>query len=182
MSKITLITASARKNGNSNQMANWFTEEAKTLGAEVTAFDAVKLNLDGCHFCNACFKNNHVCAFEYGFDPIAEAVMDSEILVFAMPVYFFSMPGQMKNILDHFYSFLVGGKSMGKKTIVAMGTSGQPVDSNVWEGVTAILSKTAGMMGWDYEELTYGVMNNPGAILDTDAEEKVKALAQKLLC
>lgn len=35
------------------------------------------------------------------------------------------------------------------------------------------------MCGWNYDELSYGGMNEPGAIKDTDAEEKVKALAQK---
>lgn len=56
MSKITIITASPRKDGNSLQMAKWFTEEAERLGAEVTTFDAIKLNLDGCHACNACTR------------------------------------------------------------------------------------------------------------------------------
>lgn len=89
------------------------------------------------------------------------------------------MPGQAKNVLDHFYSFLVSGKELGKKTILALGTSGQPVESNVFEGVSVILRKSAGFVGWDYEELSYGSMNEPGAIRNTDAEQKVKALAQK---
>lgn len=89
------------------------------------------------------------------------------------------MPGQAKNILDHFYSFLVGGKALGKKTLLALGTSGQPVDSNVFEGVSVILRKTAAMVGWNYDELSYGNMNQPGAIKDTDAEQQVKALAQQ---
>lgn len=181
MSKITMITASPRKNGNSNQMAEWFTEAAKQQGAEVATFDATLLKLDGCHSCNGCFKNNHACAFEHGFDTIAESVMESDTIVFTLPVYFFSMPGQAKNILDHFYSFLVGGKNLGKKTLIAMGTSGQPVATNVFEGVTVIMKKTAAMLGWDYEELTYGEMNMPGAILETDAAEKVKALVEKVV-
>lgn len=179
MRKITIITASPRKDGNSNQMAKWFQEEAGRLGAEIVTFDAIKLNLDGCHACNACFKNGHACAFEHGFDPIADAVLASDTIVFTLPVYYFAMPGQAKNILDHFYSFLVSGKNPGKKTILALGTYGSPEGSNVWEGVTVTLSKSAGFVGWDYEELSYGNMNVPGAILETDAEEKVKALAQK---
>lgn len=179
MSKITIITASPRKDGNSLQMAKWFTEEAERLGAEVTTFDAIKLNLDGCHACNACYKAGHACAFEHGFDPIAESVLASDTIVFAVPVYYFAMPGQAKNILDHFYSFFVGGKETGKKTILAIGTSGQGNESNVWEGVRVILKKSAEFVGWDYDELFYGNMNVAGAINDTDAEQKVKALAQK---
>ena len=179
MSKISIITASPRKDGNSLQMAKWFTEEAERLGAEVTTFDAIKLNLDGCHACNACYKTGHACAFVHDFDPIAESVLASDTIVFAVPVYYFAMPGQAKNILDHFYSFLVSGKSLAKKNMLAIGTSGSPVDSDVWEGVRVILKKTAGMCGMNYEELSYGGMNVPGTINDTDAEEKVKALAQK---
>lgn len=179
MSKITIITASPRKDSNSLQMAQWFAEEAKNLGAEVTTFDAIKLSLDGCHACNACYGAGHACAFEHGFDPIAESVLASDTIVFAVPVYYFAMPGQAKNILDHFYSFLVSGKDLGQKTVLALGTSGQPVETDVFEGVRVILKKSANMVGWNYEELSYGNMNVPDAIKDTDAEQKVKALAQK---
>ena len=179
MSKITIITASPRQEGNTLQMAKWFAEEAESLGAEVTTFDAIKLKLDGCHACNGCYATGHACAFEHGFDPIAESVLASDTIVFAVPVYYFSMPGQAKNVLDHFYSFLVSGKDVSKKNMIAIGTSGSPVESNVWEGVRVILQKASGMCGWNYEELTYGGMNVPGAIKDTDAEVKVKALAQK---
>ena len=96
MSKITIITASPRKEGNSLKMAQWFKEEAECLGAEVTTFDAIKLNLDGCHACNACYKTGHACAFEHGFNPIAESVLASETIVFVVPVYYFAMPGQAK--------------------------------------------------------------------------------------
>lgn len=179
MSKITIITASPRREGNSLQMAKWFAEEAECLGAEVKTFDAIHLSLDGCHACNACYKTGHACAIVHGFDPIAESVLASDTIVFAVPVYFFAIPGQAKNILDHFYSFLVGGKDLGNKTLLALGTSGQPVETDVFEGVRVILKKSANMVGWDYEELLYGNMNVPGAINDTDAEQKVKALAQK---
>ena len=179
MSKITIITASPRQDGNTLQMAKWFTEEAEQLGAEVTTFDAIKLNLDGCHACNACYGAGHACAFEHGFDSIADSVLASDTIVFAVPVYYFAMPGQAKNILDHFYSFLVSGKSLAQKTMLAIGTSGSPVESNVWEGVRVILKKTADMSDMTYDEFTYGCMNVPGAIKDTDAQEKVKALAQK---
>lgn len=181
MSKITIITSSPRQDSNSTQMAKWFAEAAEQLGAEVKTFDAIQLHLDGCHACNACYRGGHACAFETGFDPIAESVLASDVVVFAVPVYFFAMPGQAKNILDHFYSFLVGGKDLGKKTLLAFGTSGQPVDTNVFEGVSVILKKTAAMVGWNYDELAYGNMNVPGAIKDTDAEQKVKALAQQYI-
>lgn len=179
MSKVTIITSSPRKDSNSNQLAQWFKEEAEQLGAEVVTFDAIALNLDGCHACNTCYKTGHACSFVQGFDPIAEAVLASDTIVFAVPVYFFSMPGQAKNILDHFYSFLVGGKIADKKTIIALGTSGQPVETNVFEGVDVILKKSAGLIGWDYESISFGNMNVPGAILETDAKQKVTALAQK---
>ena len=45
MKKVTLITASPRKKGNTNKMAEWFKEEAEKHGATVTTFDAI-LNTD----------------------------------------------------------------------------------------------------------------------------------------
>ena len=180
MQKVTLITASPRKKGNSNKMAAWFKEEAEKHGATVTTFDAVALKLDGCHACNACYKNGHACAFEHGFDPIAESILESDTIVFTIPVYWFSMPGQVKNIIDHLYALFVGGKDFGKKHMVVLGTMGQPVATNVFEGVTVAMKKSAEFVGWTYEELCYGEMNAPDAILNTDAKEQIAKIVERL--
>ena len=57
---------------------------------------------------------------------------------------------------------------------------GQPVATNVSEGVTVAMKKSAEFVGWTYEELCYGEMNDPDAILNTDAKEQIAKIAERL--
>lgn len=181
MKRVTVITGSPRKHGNSNALADAFIKAAEENGAEVSRFDACEMNIIGCRACNGCYKNGHACAFEHSFDAVAESILASDTVVFTMPVYWFSIPGQIKSIIDHFYAFMIGGKSdmlKGKHCIV-LTTSGQPVSSGVEEGITDGMKKSANFLGWTYEEHTFGEMNVPGAIANTDAIVQVQALAKK---
>lgn len=180
MKKITVITGSPRRKGNSTALAETFIESAKKTGAEVLQFDACKLNITGCRACNGCYKNGHACVFEHDFDAVAEAILASDTVVFTMPVYWFSIPGQIKSLIDHFYAFMVGGKDIKGKHCIVLATSGQSVESGVYEGITAAMKKSADFIGWTYEEHFFGNMNEPGAIAQTDAIKEVQTLAASL--
>ncbi len=181
MRKITVITGSPRKHGNSTMLAEAFIEAAKENGIEVARFDACTMNIVGCRACRACYKNGHACAFEHDFDAAADSILASDTVVFTMPVYWFSIPAQIKSIIDHFYAFMVGGKKeqvKGKHCIV-LTTMGQANGLGVEEGVTIGMKRSADFLGWTYEEHTFGKMNIPGAIANTDAISLVQALAKR---
>ena len=180
MKKITVITGSPRKAGNSNALAEAFIQSVEKAGAEVTRFDACKLNIIGCRACNGCYKNGHACAFEHGFDAVADAILASDVVVFTMPVYWFTVPGQIKSIIDHFYAFMVGGKDVKGKHCVVLATSGQPVDSGVHKGITDAMKGSSDFLGWSYEEHFFGNMNVPGAIRETDALSQMQEIAKRL--
>ena len=116
MSKIVVIKGSARKGGNSNSMADAFIEAAKGLGHEIVECNATKMNLNGCHGCMTCFKTGKACTHDDDFNTIADDLIEADGWVFSFPVYWYTMPGQTKCILDNIFSFAVGGKSCkGKK-------------------------------------------------------------------
>ena len=54
--KITVITGSPRKHGNSFAMTDAFIREAETLGHTVRRFDAAQMKIGGCRACQTCFK------------------------------------------------------------------------------------------------------------------------------
>ncbi len=180
MRKMTVIMGSPRKNGNSNALAEAFIQEAEKAGSEVMRFDACKINMIGCRACGGCYKTGHACAFEHNFDAIADAILSSDVIVFTMPVYWFTVPGQIKSIIDHFYAFMLGGKEVKGKHCVVIATSGQPNESGVSKGITDAMKGSAAFLGWSYEEHFFGGMNVPGAIHDTDAIAQIQSLAQKL--
>ena len=180
MKKVTVITGSPRKAGNSNALAEAFIQSAEKAGAEVKRFDACKLNIIGCRACNGCYKTGHACAFEHSFDEVAEAILASDVIVFTMPVYWFGVPGQIKSVIDHFYAFMIGGKDLKGKHCIVIATSGDSVESGVHKGITDAMKGSADYLGWSYEEHFFGNMNEPGDIQKTDAIHQIQEVAGKL--
>lgn len=116
MSRIVLLTGSPRKLGNSRRMAESFEQEAVRLGHSVVRFDAAELKIAGCRACNCCYSGGVPCALEAGYNEIASELEKADAIVIATPVYWYSYPAQLKNIMDHWYSLCFAGRSFsGKK-------------------------------------------------------------------
>ena len=113
--KIVVITGSPRKNGNSFQMTEAFIKRAEELGHSIIRFDAAFLNLGGCHACETCYKTGKACSFDDDFNTMAPAILEADAVVFSMPVYWYSIPAQIKGIIDKMFSFVVGGKEIAGK-------------------------------------------------------------------
>ena len=113
--KIVVITGSPRKDGNSFAMTDAFIRAAQAKGHTVTRFDAAMMKIGGCHACETCFKTGKACSFDDDFNLIAPAVLEADALVFTMPVYWYSIPSQIKVVIDKLYSLVVGGKDYAGK-------------------------------------------------------------------
>ena len=98
--KIVVITGSPRKNGNSFAMTEAFIQAAEEKGHSVTRFDAAAMNVGGCHACETCYKSGKACSFDDDFNTIAPAILEADAVVFAMPVYWYSIPAQIKAVTD----------------------------------------------------------------------------------
>ena len=113
--KIVVITGSPRKNGNSFAMTDAFIQAAEAKGHSVIRFDAAAMNVGGCHACETCYKTGKACSFDDDFNTIAPAILEADVVVFTMPVYWYSIPAQIKAIIDKLYSFCVAGKEIAGK-------------------------------------------------------------------
>lgn len=117
MSKILVINGSPRKNGNTARMIAVFREKAEANGNEVVEFNAALSNVGGCHACETCFKSGKTCTYDDDFNTIAPDIMDADGIVLACPTYWYSFPGQIKNVIDKCYSFFIDQKDIaGKKS------------------------------------------------------------------
>ena len=179
MSKIVVITGSSRKNGNSNSMAKAFIEAAEAAGHKVKSFDATKMNLNGCHGCMTCYKKGKACSYDDDFNAIADDLLAADGWVFSFPIYWYSMPGQTKCILDNIFSFAVGGKdTRGKK--IALLSCCEENDMTVFDHAVGPFERGGALMGWNMvgNVLVPGV-NGVGEIANTDGCERAAALAAK---
>lgn len=99
MKKVLVISTSLRGNSNSEALADEF-----VCGAQDSGNQAEKVSLRGkaisfCRGCFACLKSGH-CAINDDANAIVEKMLNADVLVFASPIYYYEMCGQMKTLLD----------------------------------------------------------------------------------
>ena len=178
--KIVVITGSPRKNGNSLAMTDAFIRAAKEKGHTVARFDAAMMKIGGCHACETCYKTGKACSFDDDFNDIAPAILEADAVVFSMPVYWYSIPAQIKGVIDRLFSFVVGGKEIAGKEC-ALITCCEEDDLSVMDGVRIPLERSAALMKWKMvgEVLIPGVLN-VGDINKTDGCAQAAALAEKI--
>jgi len=178
--KIVVITGSPRKNGNSFAMTEAFIAAAEKKGHSVTRFDAALKKVGGCHACETCFKSGKACSFDDDFNVIAPAILEADAVVFTMPVYWYSIPAQIKGVIDRLFSFVVGGKDIaGKKCAII--SCCEENDMSVFDGVKLPIERSAKLMKWEMagEVLIPGVLN-VGDIDKTDGCKQASDLADKI--
>ena len=178
--KVVVITGSPRKNGNSFAMTESFIKAAQEKGHSVTRFDAAMMEIGGCHACETCFSTGKACTFDDDFNKIAPAILEADALVFTMPVYWYSIPAQIKGVIDRIYSLVVGGKDISGKECALIACC-EEKDLSVLDGVRIPMERTAALNKWTMvgEVLVPGVLK-PGDIQKTNGCEQAAALAKKI--
>lgn len=177
--KIVVITGSPRKNGNSFAMTDAFIQAAEARGHTITRFDAAMKKVGGCRACETCFKTGKACSFDDDFNIIAPAILEADAVVFTAPVYWYSIPAQIKGVIDRLFSLVVGGKEIAGKEC-ALITCCEEEDLSVMDGVRVPIERSAALMKWKMvgEVLVPGVLE-AGAIAKTDGCAQAAALAEK---
>lgn len=177
--KIVVITGSPRKDGNSFAMTDAFIQAAEGKGHSVTRFDSALKNVGGCHACETCFKTGKACSFDDDFNTIAPAILEADAVVFTMPVYWYSIPAQIKGVIDKLFSFCVAGKDVAGKECAVIACC-EENDMSVLDGVRNPVERSAALLKWKMvgEVLVPGVLN-VGDIEKTDGCAQAAALADK---
>ena len=177
--KIVVITGSPRKNGNSFAMTDAFIQAAQAKGHTVIVHNAALMNVGGCHGCETCYSTGRPCTFDDGFNSIANDLLTADGIVFAMPVYWYSMPGQIKNVIDKMFSFVIGGKPFkGKK--VALIACCEEEDPATLEGIRIPYERTAALNDWtDVGQVLVPGVLEAGAVKKTAGEARAAALAER---
>lgn len=99
MQKICLISTSLRDGSNSDLLADAF---MKGANKEKNIVEKVVLKNRNIGFCIGCLvcQGTHECILEDDAQEIVEKMRDADILVFATPIYYYEMAGQLKTLLD----------------------------------------------------------------------------------
>lgn len=101
MSKKVMVISTSLRKGKSDLLADAFIRGAEEAGHNIKKISLVDKDLRFCRGCLSCqnTKTGH-CFMEDDADIIVNQMKDAEVIVFATPIYFYEMSGQMKTLLD----------------------------------------------------------------------------------
>ena len=97
--KVLIIETSLRSGSNSDRLAERFAEGAKEAGNEVEIVTLKGKTIGFCTGCFACQKTGS-CVVRDDANEITEKILGADVIVWATPIYYYEMSGQMKTMID----------------------------------------------------------------------------------
>lgn len=100
MKNVVIISSSMRK-GNSDKLSDELEKGAKENN-NVIRINLRNINLKFCISCCDCYNIGR-CSLNDDMNSLYETIKNADVLVFATPIYFGEMSGQLKVFLDRLY-------------------------------------------------------------------------------
>lgn len=97
--KVLIISTSLRGGSNSEILAKECEKGAKAAGHDVQFLSLKEKEVKYCIGCLSC-QHNGSCVLKDDVADVLELVKNAEVIVFATPIYYYEMSGQMKTLLD----------------------------------------------------------------------------------
>jgi multimeric flavodoxin WrbA len=118
---VLVVSSSPRRNGNSRLMA-----EAALEGAREAGHEAELVHLDDhvrsfLRDCRECRDANGRCTIDDGFEALLrERVVPADGIVFATPIYWYGVSGQLKVFFDRLFCFIAASEPESEMFIQGM--------------------------------------------------------------
>ncbi len=125
--KIAILNGSPRKE-NTAAMVDAFAQGAKEAGHEVEILHVGKMKIAGCLGCEYCHtKGEGKCIQKDDLEKIMPAYLESDMIVYATPIYYFNMTAQLAAAIQRVYC--IGKPAKAKKAAMLI-SSGSPGTGN----------------------------------------------------
>lgn len=99
MKNILVISASPRKGGNSDVLCDEFIKGAQEAGNKAEKIFLRNHKVNYCTGCGVC-NSTHRCVQKDDMAEIMDKMVNADVIVFATPVYFYTMDAQLKTLID----------------------------------------------------------------------------------
>jgi multimeric flavodoxin WrbA len=106
MKKVLVLDGSTRKHGNTSILIEHFLNGAKSNTHQIEHVIAKDLKID---YCNGCLRCNLIKRCSITGDDwadLSQKIAESDVLVFASPIYFHYVTAPLKKIIDRFRSLV----------------------------------------------------------------------------
>ncbi len=97
--RVLVISTSIRPNSNSETLAKSFAYGAEAAGNSVEYISLKDKHIEFCKGCLACQTTGR-CVIKDDVAKIMDEVLNADVVVWASPIYYYEMSGQMKTLID----------------------------------------------------------------------------------
>jgi multimeric flavodoxin WrbA len=186
--KILILKGSPREHGNSAALAEQVAAGARATGAQVESVYLHGLAIqpcDGCDFCQGAADMG--CAIDDDMQLLYPKIRDADAIVYASPVYWFTISAQLKLFMDRCYA-LGGGSDYaashalaGKRIGIVLTYGGDdPFDSGAINAIR-MFQDVFNYLPAEIAGMVYGCASGPGEIQqDTGLMAEAQELGRKL--
>jgi Multimeric flavodoxin WrbA len=144
--KVTVITGSPHRKGTSALLADKFIEGAIEAGHEVLRFDAAFEEVKSCLACEYCASHDGECVRKDAMNTWYGELIDSDMIVFVTPLYYYTMSAQIKAVIDRFHGN--NAKLRGNKKAMILSTS-YGAEESTMEGLEKTYEAILRFMNWE---------------------------------
>lgn len=142
MKNMLIINGSPRENGYTKELISVF-ERNKSDKLNIDIVNCKDVNVNYCIDCRNC-KSLYKCTIDDDMQVIYDKIEKADIVIFATPVYFYSVTAQLKTIIDrlqvYFFRHIDGKNSdMKKKEGVLISVGGAKEYINQFLGVETMI-------------------------------------------
>lgn len=131
--KILGVIGSPRRNGNTHILVTKLLDGARDAGFETQELFLNDLDINECDGCLACWKGKE-CIKHDDMNGIYPKIIESDVIVFGTPVYWYGPTALMKAFIDRFVYFNCDEnrkKIKGKKAVVIIPYEEESLDTAV---------------------------------------------------
>lgn len=100
--KQILILQAGRPKGNTARLSEAVAEGAREAGHRVEIVQLNTVDIRGCLGCNAC-RYQRPCVQRDDFAAVREKIEAADCLIFASPLYFWTISARLKAVIERFY-------------------------------------------------------------------------------
>ena len=164
--KITILLGSPRRNGNSDTLALSFSKGAAEVGFKSATIRVNGLKIGGCIDCRRCWstKKSH-CFLNDDMKDVYAEIDDSDVIVFATPLYFYSWSSQIKPVWDRLLPYFHPKSKInvkGRRTVL-IATAGD-TDPSCFDGIKKSFQLACEYAKWEIAgELLASGLHEAGA-------------------
>ncbi len=105
MKTILGIIGSPRRKGNTEVLVSRILDGAYSVGAKTEIISLGELRISECNGCHVCWKGKHTCSKNDDMKDLYPRIIESDIIIFGTPVYWYGPTAIMKCFMDRFVYF-----------------------------------------------------------------------------